>query len=74
MSVINALQRQLEGAFTGELVLDGDVGYETARRVWNGMVDRRPAVIARCAGERDVVLALEAAREQGRCGCARRGP
>jgi len=65
MSVINALQRQLEGAFTGELVLDGDVGYETARRVWNGMVDRRPAVIARCAGERDVVLALEAAREQG---------
>jgi FAD/FMN-containing dehydrogenase len=65
MSVIDAAQRQLEGAFTGELVGADDAGYETARRVWNGMVDRRPALIARCADERDVVLALGAAREQG---------
>jgi FAD/FMN-containing dehydrogenase len=65
MSAIDAVQRQLECAFAGELAWAGEAGYETARRVWNGMVDRRPAVIARCAGERDVVLALEAAREQG---------
>lgn len=65
MSVSDAVQRQLEGAFAGELVGPGDGGYATARRVWNGMVDRRPALIARCAGEGDVVLALEAAREHG---------
>lgn len=65
MSVIDALKRQLEDAFAGELIVAGDAEYETARRVWNAMVDRRPAVIARCAGERDVVLALEAAREHG---------
>ncbi len=55
----------MEDAFGGELLADGDAGYEAARRVWNGMVDRRPALIARCAGDRDVVLALNAAREQG---------
>lgn len=65
MSVIDALRRQLDGAFQGELVVAGDAGYETARRVWNGMVDRRPALIARCLGEGDVGLALQAAREQG---------
>ena len=65
MSVIEAVRRRLEGAFRGELIVADDAGYETARRVWNGMVDRRPAVIARCAGEGDVILALEAAREHG---------
>ncbi|HEY5202404.1 MAG TPA: FAD-binding oxidoreductase [Acidothermaceae bacterium] len=65
MSVIDAVRRQLDGAFTGELVGAGNAGYETARRVWNGMVDRRPALIARCSDEGDVVLALEAAREHG---------
>jgi len=57
--------RQLKGTFAGELFAAGDPGYETARRVWNGMVDRRPALIARCAGEDDVVQALEAARQRG---------
>jgi FAD/FMN-containing dehydrogenase len=48
----------LEGVFAGELVAPGDAQYETARRVWNGMVDRRPAVIARCVDERDIAAAL----------------
>jgi FAD/FMN-containing dehydrogenase len=65
MSVIDAVQRQLKDGLRGELIIAGDAGYETARRVWNGMVDRRPAVIARCADEGDVVLALAAAREHG---------
>jgi FAD/FMN-containing dehydrogenase len=65
MSVTDAVQRQLKGTFTGELVVPGDAAYEAARRVWNGMVDRRPALIARCVDAGDVVLALEAAREQG---------
>ncbi len=62
---MDALKRQLEDAFVGELLADGDAGYEAARRVWNGMVDRRPTLIARCAGDRDIVLALNGAREQG---------
>jgi FAD/FMN-containing dehydrogenase len=57
--------RGLNGAFAGELIGPGDGRYETARRVWNGMVDRRPALIARCAGEDDVVAALGFARERG---------
>ena len=54
----------LEGVFAGELVAPGDVQYETARRVWNGMVDRRPAVIARCVDERDIATALRVAVER----------
>jgi len=54
-----------EGVFAGELIALGDSRYETARRVWNGMVDRRPRLIARCAGEGDVVAALRFARENG---------
>jgi FAD binding domain len=43
-------------------VLPSDPGYDTARRVWNGMVDRRPAAIARCAGVADVINAVTFAR------------
>jgi FAD/FMN-containing dehydrogenase len=57
--------QSLEGVFAGELIQPGNPRYETARRVWNGMVDRRPAMIARCADEGDVVAALRFARERG---------
>jgi FAD/FMN-containing dehydrogenase len=49
----------------GELVLKGDPSYEEARRVWNAMVDRRPALILRCRGTADVVRAVNFAREHG---------
>jgi FAD/FMN-containing dehydrogenase len=55
----------LGGTFAGQLIGADHDGYESARRVWNGMVDRRPAVIARCAGEDDVVAALGFARAHG---------
>jgi FAD/FMN-containing dehydrogenase len=42
-----------------------DASYERHRRVWNGSIDRRPALIARCSGPSDVVEALAFAREQG---------
>src|SRR5262245_39634465 len=39
-----------------------DVGYEEARKVWNGNIDRRPALIARCSGVADVIEAVNFAR------------
>ncbi len=65
MSVRDRVLQSLDGGFSGELVAPGDPDYEVRRRVWNGMVDRRPALIARCLGEDDVVMALRAAREHG---------
>jgi FAD/FMN-containing dehydrogenase len=46
----------------GELLTEGDAGYDDARRVWNGMIDKRPAMIARAAEASDVAAALEHAR------------
>ena len=42
----------------GPLLRPGDGGYDEARNVWNGMIDRRPALIARCAGVADVIAAV----------------
>jgi UDP-N-acetylenolpyruvoylglucosamine reductase len=50
--------------FRGPLLGPNDDGYERARRVWNGMIDRRPALIARCAGAADVRAAVSFARER----------
>ncbi|HSL63014.1 MAG TPA: FAD-binding oxidoreductase [Gaiellaceae bacterium] len=55
----------LAGELQGQLIAPGDAAYEEARRVWNGSVDRRPAVIARCAGVADVIATLGLAREAG---------
>ena len=49
--------------FRGEVIAPDDDGYEGARAVWNGTVDRRPALIARCSGTADVVAAVRFARE-----------
>jgi FAD/FMN-containing dehydrogenase len=53
----------LRARFRGALLRPGEEGYEEARRVWNGAIDRRPALIARCAGADDVVEAVRFARE-----------
>jgi FAD/FMN-containing dehydrogenase len=53
----------LAGALRGRLVQPSDRDYDDARAVWNGMIDRRPALIARCAGVADVVTAVKFARE-----------
>ena len=47
----------------GELILPSDAGYETARKVWNGMIDRRPGMILRCAGVADVKQSINFARK-----------
>jgi FAD/FMN-containing dehydrogenase len=55
--------RGLRTDFRGALLRPGEEGYEEARRIWNGAIDRRPALIARCAGADDVVTAVRFARE-----------
>jgi FAD/FMN-containing dehydrogenase len=50
------------GALGGQLLRPGEDGYDRARVVWNGMIDRRPALIARCAGVADVITAVRFAR------------
>jgi FAD/FMN-containing dehydrogenase len=53
----------LKARFRGEVLIPGDSGYDEARKIWNGMFDRKPALIARCVGTSDVVAAVNAARE-----------
>ena len=50
--------------FTGQLLQPLDRGYEDARRVHNGLVDKRPGLIARCRGVADVVDAVQLARAE----------
>lgn len=49
----------------GELIQPGDGDYEPARRIWNGVIDRRPALIVRCRSAGDVATAVRFAGEQG---------
>lgn len=50
---------------TGSVVVPGEATYDAVRRVHNGLIDRRPALIARCRGTADVQAAVRAAREHG---------
>jgi FAD/FMN-containing dehydrogenase len=53
---------ELRASVRGEVVSPGDSSYEEARRVWNGAIDRRPALVVRCRGVGDVMTALGVAR------------
>src|SRR5204862_5569558 len=55
----------LAGGFRGEIVRPADGSYEEHRKIWNGSIDRHPAVIARCAGVADVIAAVRFGRETG---------
>lgn len=59
--VLDTLRTHLRG----QLLQPGDPGYDTAREVWNAMIDRHPAVIVRAAGVADVMAAVAFAREHG---------
>src|SRR5690348_2473713 len=56
---------QFAAGLSGELLLPGHPEYDSARRVWNGVIDRYPAMIVRCMGAADVSKALRFARRQG---------
>src|SRR5260221_10277718 len=56
---------EFSSTFSGQLLKPADVGYEEARRVHNGLVDKRPALIARCRGVADVADAVNLTRKLG---------
>ena len=56
---------KFKASLRGELIQQSDQRYDEARKVWNGMFDRRPALIARCAGTADVISAVNFARDRG---------
>ncbi len=64
---------KLTAAVTGEVVTPQDSGYEDARRVYNQMIDRRPAAVVRCADSADVAAVVRHARESGRTLAVRGG-
>lgn len=63
MSSLSQAISEIAPAFGGQLLQPSDAGYELARRVHNGLVDKRPALIAQCRGTADVVDAVTLARK-----------
>src|SRR5262245_30419891 len=59
----NTAIEKFKTSLRGELVQGGDEHYDEARKLWNGMFDRRPAQIARCVGTADVISAVNFARD-----------
>ena len=56
---------QLKSSFRGELIQPADAAYDSARKVYNGMIDKRPQLIARCVDVADVIAAVNFGRENG---------
>ncbi len=54
---------KFKASLRGELIQPNDEGYDDARKVWNAMIDKRPALIVRCSGTADVISAVNFARE-----------
>lgn len=55
--------QEFRDSFWGQMVLPSDDDYDDARTVWNGMIDKYLAIIARCTGVADVITAVNFARE-----------
>jgi FAD/FMN-containing dehydrogenase len=65
MSNTEALASEFAEGFRGDLLAAGDDGFEQARKLFNAMIDRRPALIARCADVADVIACVKYARAAG---------
>jgi FAD/FMN-containing dehydrogenase len=60
---VEAAVRELRASLRGQLIRPGDQSYDEARKALNAMIDRRPALIARCAGAADAIAAVRFAQE-----------
>jgi FAD/FMN-containing dehydrogenase len=65
IAIARADIKEFRASLRGQLLLAGNEGYEQARKIWNGVFDRHPALIARCADSTDVVKAVSFARAHG---------
>ena len=65
MSIEHSAFQELAGDLAGNVVLPENADYDVARRVWNGMIDKRPAGIVRCGGPDDVVAVIDFAQAHG---------
>src|SRR5438132_13507493 len=61
--VVDTAVEELKKQIRGELIRTGEPSYESARKFWNGMIDRRPAVIVRCSGVAYVIDPVDFARD-----------
>jgi FAD/FMN-containing dehydrogenase len=60
MSTVPAKQiAELKSQFQGAVITPGDPAYDSARQIWNAMIDKRPAIIARCASSKDIATAVD---------------
>jgi FAD/FMN-containing dehydrogenase len=63
---MNAIRRiaeaELRSSLRGQILLPDSEGYEQSRTIWNGMIDRRPAVVARCVGTADIIACMRFVR------------
>jgi FAD/FMN-containing dehydrogenase len=64
-SIDDAAVNGLRATLGGEVIAPADTGYDEHRKIWNGSIDRRPGLIARCAGVADVRAAVRFGREHG---------
>jgi FAD/FMN-containing dehydrogenase len=61
--ISEAITKELQASLRGQLLTPADSEYDTARKVFNAMIDKRPKLIARCAGAADVIRCVQFARE-----------
>ncbi len=64
-SLENTTIEHFKSHFQGDVVLPTDSNYDEVRQIWNGMIDRKPSLIARCKSADDVVVAVNFARDNG---------
>ena len=69
----DVLKKELQAQIKGIVQLPGDQGYDESRSIWNAMIDRKPAAIARCIGVADVISSLKFARQNGIAICIKGG-
>jgi FAD/FMN-containing dehydrogenase len=63
MTPSNSAVERFKARLKGSVLLSNDEGYDTARRVWNGMIDRRPELIVRCLSVADIISSVHFARD-----------
>ena len=75
LTVDEQAMQTLSQSVRGSVLRPGEDGFDSARHIWNGMIDRSPGAIVRCAGAADVISAVNFARDQQPgAGRARRRP